>query len=109
MGDKANNDYAPPSPGDIDKVIHEPARLMLMANLYVVENADFTFLMNRTGLTWGNLSSHLIKLEKAGYVTAEKMFVGKRPYTMLHLTKNGRAAFRAYRQKMMQLFTELPE
>lgn len=109
MGENVNNDYASPLPSDIDKVIHEPARLMIMANLYVVENTDFTFLMNQTGLTWGNLSSHLAKLEKAGYVAVEKTFVGKRPYTMLHLTNNGRTAFQEYRQKMMRVFTELPE
>ena len=109
MGNTPNGDFSSPPPSDIDKIIHEPARLMVMANLYVVENADFTFLMNQTGLTWGNLSSHLAKLEKAGYVEVEKTFVGKRPYTMLHLTTNGRSAFETYRQKMMDLFTDLPE
>ena len=53
---------------DIDRVIHEPARLMILAYLYVVESADFLFLMRQTGLTGGNLSSHLSKLEAAGYV-----------------------------------------
>ncbi len=108
MGNMPNGAYASPSPGDIDKIIHEPARLMVMANLYVVANADFTFLMNQTGLTWGNLSSHLAKLEKAGYVEMKKTFVGKRPYTMLHLTEKGRSAFETYRQKMMEVFTDLP-
>lgn len=92
-----------PPPGDIDKVIHEPARLLIVANLYVVESADFTFLMNQTGLTWGNISSHLSKLEKAGYVQVEKTFVGKRPYTLLHLTLAGREAFEMYRVQMQQL------
>ncbi len=92
-----------PPPGDINKVIHEPARLLIVANLYVVESADFTFLMNQTGLTWGNISSHLSKLEKAGYVRVEKTFVGKRPYTLLHLTPEGREAFETYRQQMQQL------
>ncbi len=94
---------------DIDKTIHEPARLMIMANLYVVESADFTFLLGQTGLTWGNLSSHLSKLEKAGYVTMEKSFIGKKPHTMLHLTENGRTAFQLYRQKMEQMLAELPD
>ena len=94
---------------DIDKTIHEPARLMIMANLYVVESADFTFLLGQTGLTWGNLSSHLSKLEKAGYVTMEKSFIGKKPHTMLHLTGNGRTAFQLYRQKMAQMLAELPD
>ncbi len=100
---------ATPLPAQIDKLVHEPARLMLMANLYVLQNADFTFLMNRTGLTWGNLSSHIGKLEGAGYVAVEKSFVGKRPYTLLSLTENGRSAFRQYRQTMQQMLNELPE
>lgn len=107
MNNPPHGGYASPPPSDIDKIIHEPARLMVMANLYVVENADFTFLMNQTGLTWGNLSSHLAKLEKAGYVEMKKTFVSKRPYTMLHLTTNGRTAFDTYRQTMMELFTDL--
>ncbi len=94
---------------DIDKTIHEPARLMIMANLYVVASADFTFLMGQTGLTWGNLSSHLSKLEQAGYVSVEKSFVGKKPHTMLHLTEDGRSAFQLYRQKMAQMLAELPD
>ena len=53
---------------DIDKLIHEPARLAVMALLYVVDSADFTFIINQTGLTWGNLSAHLSKLEEAGYL-----------------------------------------
>ena len=99
----SNKDPNYPPPGDIDKVIHEPARLMVVANLYVVESADFTFLMNQTGLTWGNLSSHMSKLEAAGYVRVEKTFVGKRPYTLLHLTPVGREAFEMYRAQMQQL------
>ena len=109
MSDNGNNEYSSPPPGDIDKLIHEPARLMIMANLYVVESADFTFLMNQTGLTWGNISSHITKLEKAEYVTVEKTFVGKRPYTMLHLTENGRSAFQTYRQQMSQLLNDIPD
>ena len=93
----------------IDRIIHEPARLMILALLYVVESGDFTFLMRQTGLTWGNLSSHLSKLEAAGYVEIEKEFVGKKPHTMLHLTDEGRAAFRDYRQRMQQMLDNLPE
>jgi DNA-binding MarR family transcriptional regulator len=95
--------------GDIDRLVHEPARLMVMALLYVVESADFTFLMSQTGLTWGNLSSHLSKLEEAGYVEVEKGFQGKKPHTMLHLTEEGRAAFRAYRRSMKQVLDDLPD
>ena len=94
---------------EIDKLIHEPARLMIMAHLYVVESADFLFLMRQTNLTFGNLSSHLSKLEKANYVNIKKEFVGKKPHTMLELTKNGRSAFLNYRNRMKQVFEELPE
>ena len=104
-----NGDFTSPPPGEIDKIIHEPARLMIMANLYVVESADFTFLMNQTGLTWGNISSHITKLENAGYVVVEKTFVGKRPYTLLRLTDDGRTAFLTYRQKMSEILDNLPE
>jgi DNA-binding transcriptional ArsR family regulator len=94
---------------DIDRIIHEPARLMILALLYVVESGDFTFLMRQTGLTWGNLSSHLSKLEAAGYIAVEKEFLGKKPHTMLFLTDEGRAAFRDYRQRMKQVLDDLPD
>jgi DNA-binding MarR family transcriptional regulator len=97
----------PPQLNDIDRLVHEPARLMILANLYVVESADFTFLMNQTGLTWGNLSSHLSKLEEAGYVEIEKTFVNKKPYTMLRLTGEGRTAFQNYRKQMQQFIQGL--
>lgn len=93
----------------IDKLIHEPARLLLMATLYVLEKADFTFLMAQTGLTWGNLSSHMSKLEEAGYIEVEKAFKGKRPNTMLKLTDAGREAFRVYRQNIKWVLDDLPE
>jgi len=94
---------------EIDRLIHEPARLMIMAHLFVVESADFLFLQRQTGLTWGNLSSHASKLEAAGYVKVEKEFVGKKPHTMLHLTNEGQEAFQRYRKNMKQVFDELPE
>ncbi len=100
---------APQPLAGIDRIIHEPARLMIMAYLYVVESADFTFLMRQTGLTWGNLSSHMSKLEAAGYIEVEKEFVKRKPRTMLRLTEEGREAFREYRKRMEQVFGELPE
>jgi DNA-binding HxlR family transcriptional regulator len=92
---------------DIDRIIHEPARLMIMAHLYVIESADFLFLMRQTGLTWGNLSSHLSKLESADYVEIKKEFKGKKPHTMLCLTDKGRNAFKKYVQNMKQVMEEL--
>jgi DNA-binding MarR family transcriptional regulator len=93
---------------ELDRVVHEPARLAVMALLYVIESADFTFLMNQTGLTWGNLSAHMSKLEQAGYLEVEKSFKGKRPNTTLRLTPQGRAAFHDYARKMKQVFQDFP-
>ncbi len=93
----------------IDRTIHEPARLLITAHLYVIESADYVFLMQNTGLTWGNLSSHLSKLEAAGYVEIIKEFVERKPHTMIRLTEEGRAAFDGYRRQMKALFDDLPE
>ena len=81
----------------IDRLIHEPVRLVLVSSLYVVDEADFVYLANRTGFTSGNISSHMTKLEAAGYVEVIKTFVGKRPRTTYRLTEAGRHAFRQYR------------
>jgi DNA-binding MarR family transcriptional regulator len=94
---------------DIDQTIHAPARLMVLTYLYVVESVDFVFLKNVTGLTWGNLSSHLSKLEDTGYVAIENGFQGKKPHTMIRLTDHGRAAFREYKQCMQQVLDDLPD
>jgi DNA-binding transcriptional ArsR family regulator len=94
------------TPDSIDKLIHEPARLNIMTHLYVVESADFLFMMRQTGLTFGNLSAHMSKLEEAGYIKIIKEFIGKKPHTMLKLTKKGRRAFDDYRKKMKQFFNE---
>lgn len=94
---------------DVDRLVHEPARLMIMAFLYVVKSADFIFLMRQTGLTRGNLSSHLSKLESAGYVAVEKKFVDKLPRTVLHLTDQGRTAFQTYRRRLIQVLGDLPD
>ncbi|MFN2203278.1 MAG: winged helix-turn-helix domain-containing protein [Caldilineaceae bacterium] len=85
---------------DVDRVIHEPARLLILTTLVPVEEADFTYLLRETGLTKGNLSSHLSKLEKAGYVEIEKTYQGKLPLTLCRLTPAGRTAFEEYRQTM---------
>jgi DNA-binding transcriptional ArsR family regulator len=102
-----NKDDSKSPLSDIDRIIHEPARLMIMAHLYVIESADFLFLMRQTGLTWGNLSSHLSKLENADYVEIKKEFKGKKPHTMLRLTDKGRDAFKKYVQSMKQVIEEL--
>jgi len=94
------------SPPQLDRVVHEPARLKILAFLSVVKSADFVFLLSRTGLTYGNLSSHMSKLEEAGYIEVEKEIKDKRPHTMLSLTDQGRTAFDNYRQNMFDLLGE---
>ena len=82
----------------VDRVIHEPARLVIVSLLYALEEADFVFLQRESQLTRGNLSSHLMRLEEAGYVRIEKTFRGKVPLTLCSLSRTGRSAFEAYRR-----------
>ena len=92
---------------DLDTNVHSPARLKIMAYLAAVESVDFTFLMNQTGLTRGNLSVNLRKLEEAGYVSIQKEFINRVPRTMLCLTSQGRQALSTYRDKMQAVLNEL--
>ena len=85
----------------LDRVIHEPARLMIMTILFAVEEADFVYLQRECGLTQGNLSSHLSKLAVAGYLTMAKTFKGKYPLTICKLTRTGRQAFQNYSTKLL--------
>ena len=91
---------------ELDRLIHEPARLLIVTILSTVESADFLFLQRETGLTKGNLSAHLSKLEDAGYVKIQKTFKGKLPLTVCKLTAAGTKAFTQYRQQM-QSFMEM--
>lgn len=88
---------------DLDKLVHEPARLAILTALQACEEADFTFLRNLTGLTKGNLSSHLSRLEDAGLVAVTKTFEGKTPVTYARLTDTGRQAIRSYWEQMDRL------
>jgi DNA-binding MarR family transcriptional regulator len=88
---------------DIDRAIHEPARLLLLAHLFGAESADFLYLLRQTGLTKGNLSAHLRKLEEAGYVSVEKTFVERLPLSVYRLTDAGRKGIRAYRKQMLDV------
>jgi DNA-binding MarR family transcriptional regulator len=92
----------------IDRLTHEPARIAIMSVLYVVESVDFVFLRNQTGMTAGNLSSHISKLEEAGYVRVNKEFVGKRPHTTLSLTPEGMRAFEEYRSNLEAVLRSMP-
>jgi DNA-binding MarR family transcriptional regulator len=94
---------------NLDRVIHSPARLMILTFLYVVEEGDMVYLHNQTGLTWGNLSANVQKLKEAGYVEVKKSFVDDRPQTWVRLTEVGRQAFRAYRGQMKDVLDDLPE
>lgn len=84
----------------LDRLIHEPARLLIVTILSSVASADFLFLQRETGLTKGNLSAHLSKLEGAGYVQIEKTFKGKLPLTICKLTPAGQKALKTYRQQL---------
>jgi DNA-binding HxlR family transcriptional regulator len=85
---------------EIDRVIHEPGRLMIVALLSAVEESDFLYLQHETELNKGTLSSHLARLEEAGYVEIRKTYRGKVPLTLLRLTREGRQAFEQYRKKL---------
>lgn len=87
----------------IDKLIHEPARLAIMTALSTCVNADFLFLQRLVGLTRGNLSSHLTKLEEAGLIQIDKGFVGKIPHTTIALTDAGRAAIEQHWRQLERL------
>lgn len=92
---------------NFDRLIHEPSRLAIMAVLSACESADFTFLLNATGLSKGNLSAHLSKLRDAGYVNITKGYKGNYPHTTGALTKDGRRAFDAYRKQYLALAQHL--
>lgn len=86
----------------VDRLVHEPSRAVILAILAAVDSADFLYLQRETGLTRGNLSAHLSKLEEAGYVNIEKTYRGKIPMTLCRMTKTGQAAFDRYRKQMRQ-------
>ena len=85
---------------EVDRLIHEPARLMIVTILSAVESADFLYLQRETGLTKGNLSSHLSRLEAAGYIEIQKTYRGKIPLTVCSLNDTGHKAFQEYRHQL---------
>lgn len=87
----------------LDRLIHEPARLAIMTILSAVQSADFVFLQRTTGLTKGNLSSHLTKLEEAGLIAIEKTFIKKKPNTAAALTDIGRARVARHWEQLERL------
>ena len=91
---------------ELDRLIHEPARLLIVTILSTVASADFLFLQRETGLTKGNLSAHLSKLEEASYVKIEKTFKGKLPLTVCKLTPAGKKALIQYRQQLQEFMNK---
>lgn len=87
----------------IDRLVHEPARLVILTALSTCKHADFLFLQRLTALTPGNLSSHLTKLEEGGLIWIDKQIVGKRPRTRVGLTPEGRDAINRHWQQLEQL------
>jgi DNA-binding MarR family transcriptional regulator len=87
---------------DVDRLIHEPSRSVILAVLSAVQSADFLYLLRETGLTKGNLTVHLSKLEAAGYIKIEKTYRGKLPLTLCSMTENGSLAFENYRKQLKQ-------
>jgi DNA-binding MarR family transcriptional regulator len=90
-------------PPELDRLIHEPGRLAIMTVLSSVKDADFLFLLRATGLTKGNLSSHLAKLEEAGLIEIEKRFIRKKPNTSVSLTPLGRERIAEHWERLERL------
>lgn len=87
----------------LDKLVHEPARLAIMTALSAADGVEFLFLQSLTGLTKGNLSAHLAKLEEAGLITIDKHFVGKKPVTEVRLTLKGQRAIQQHWHRLDEL------
>ena len=85
---------------DLDPIVHQPTRLRLLMALSGVATADFVFLQSSLGLTQGNLSTHMTKLEEAGYVEVSKTFENRMPKTRYRLTDLGRERLHAYWQAL---------
>ena len=94
---------------DVNRLIHEPSRSVILAILAAVESADFLYLQRETGLTKGNLSVHLSKLEEAGYINIEKTYRGKVPLTLCRVTDDGCKAFDAYRNQLKRFVENTKE
>lgn len=101
--DRSSNMYP-----EVDRLIHEPSRYNIMALLYVVDQAEYLFVLNQTGMTSGNLTAHTSKLEEARYLSVRKKFIRKKPKTFLSLTSRGRRAFEQYRNAMKRHFDTPP-
>jgi DNA-binding MarR family transcriptional regulator len=91
---------------ELDKIIHAPARLKIMAALMTLsagEQLNFSTLGETLGLTDGNLGAHLQTLEEAGYVKIEKSFINRKPRTHVHATARGRARFEEHVEALREI------
>ena len=87
---------------NVDRLVHEPARLAILTALEACVSADFMYLQALTGLSKGNLSLHLGKLEARGLIAIQKTFAGKTPRTVVRLTKEGKTAIRDHWRRLEQ-------
>jgi DNA-binding MarR family transcriptional regulator len=87
----------------LDMVLHEPARLAILSALSACRACDFVYLQSLIGLTGGNLSTHLQKLEEHELIDVEKRFKGRRPQTLIRLTPKGRAGIERHWRKLEAL------
>jgi len=94
---------------DLDRVVHEPARLAILTILSGADEVEFKFLETATGLTKGNISSHSTKLEEAGYIAVKKAFRGKIPVTSFRLTDVGRTALQRYWERLRAALPQAPK
>jgi len=101
--------FDPKEIATLDKVLHEPARLSVVACLALVDEVDFVFLQSQTGMTGGNLSSHIRKLESSGYISVQKEFQDGKPRTSLKLTATGQQALTAYLHLTRKLLSLLDD
>lgn len=92
----------------LDRLIHEPARLMILTILAGAESVEFRFIERISGLSKGNLSSHMSKLENAGLIEVIKTFRAKRPLTTLRITPAGRAGLARYREHLAEVVAGIP-
>jgi DNA-binding MarR family transcriptional regulator len=95
-----------PSLVDVDRLVHEPSRSIILVILATTKSADFLYLQRESGLTKGNLTIHLSKLEMAGYIHIEKTYRGKVPLTLCKITDKGREAFEIYRKQLKQFISD---
>lgn len=104
-----SHDIQPSDMLALDRLVHEPARLLILTVLASAKVVEFTYLEKLSGLSKGNLSSHMSKLEAGGLISIKKRFRGKRPLTELSLTAAGRKALNDYRQQLISVVQVLPK